>query len=366
MVEIGDVSAVEYESALFLAALPYRRSVYRSGGWQVADVEDLESFARQFYRAQEITQAHHVAEDMAKKSNGRRFWLANVEYDIHYAAIWDEAYPHFLKNIYDPPPILFIGVPVYAQQHDFFQAKSVLQAWKKAFVVSIVGTRRANPLCRFIIDYTLERLSKQYRRKQNRSLHVVSGFASGVDSFAHQIALEKKLITWAVLGSGLYHCGPLANYHILRAAKKNQQLLFLVSEFLHNQIGRSYSFPRRNRLIAGLAHLVCIIQAPKKSGALITAQYAIEEGRDVWVFDHPIFQSLRVANEGCQNLLAQGARPLEIPESIIQNIHKMPLALPDKAIEDVASRAVQQQLFRRRMSGAVPLSNGYFLFEEEG
>ena len=336
---------MDAEQANFLAALPYRKSIFRVGGWQVTSIDNLERFIRDFYLPSEIILAQKKAKSLSKKSE---FRLSTLDFNIHYLSIWDKDYPYHLKNIYDPPPVLFFAIPKYLSQQIALQ---------NLFTISVVGTRRASSLCRLVIEYTLEQLKKS---KQGMKICAISGLAFGVDLMAHQIALEKKIPTWAVLGSGLYHCGPRGNHFIFNLAQKSKGSIILLSEFLHNEIGRSYHFPRRNRLIAGLSREVYVIQAAKKSGALITAEYAIEEGRDLWVFDHEIFAKIKINNEGCQRLIEQGAYRIPPPPSL----NKVYQQSPD---EDRAPprenqiKAQQRELFENRLQGIIPLGNGFYL-----
>lgn len=163
----------------------------------------------------------------------------------------------------------------------------------------VVGTRNPQPIACIATDRLISRLPDPCL--------VVSGLARGVDARAHAAALRSGFSTLAVLGAGVLCPGPLSNRTLWQ--KEYAGKLWMLSEFAPDAPARSYHFPRRNRIIAGLSDALYLMQAPSGSGALISADFALEEGRDLFVFDHFLLQGPGM-NEGGRGLLAQGAHAL--------------------------------------------------------
>jgi len=160
--------------------------------------------------------------------------------------------------------------------------------------VAIVGTRRATP---YGLRVTRE-LAAAFARA---GACVVSGLAAGVDSAAHRATLEAGGATIGVLGTGLNHVFPRANRDLQRGVATRGLLL---SELEHDEHGMSFTFPRRNRIIAALCRLVIVVEAPVKSGALNTAEHAQELNRDIAAVPGPIDQP---QSEGANLLIRDGA-----------------------------------------------------------
>lgn len=198
---------------------------------------------------------------------------------VQLISIFDEAYPSLLRHIAHPPLLLYV-------QGDL----GVLH--KNA--VAFVGSRMANRYGNYVTDTLVQPLAAA-------GIVIVSGGALGADAMAHQAALNAGGKTVAVLGSGLCHLHPKTNGKIFDALLASGGAL--VSQFPMNTKADKYTFPARNRVIAGLAQATVVVQAAEKSGALITAHYALESGRDVFAVPGPIDDPL---SKGCHALLAQG------------------------------------------------------------
>ena len=169
------------------------------------------------------------------------------------------AYPPLLREIYDPPPLLFFRGNLPNPE---------------APLAAIVGTRKPSPQAAaqaFDIARGLAR----------GGISVVSGLALGIDSMAHRGNIEGGAPTIAVLGSGLDHVYPLSNRTLARQVLETGGAL--LSEYPPGTSPRKWNFPARNRIISGLSRGVLIIEAPQKSGALITARFALEHNRELWV-----------------------------------------------------------------------------------
>jgi DNA processing protein len=213
--------------------------------------------------------------------------------DIRSLAIRDARYPAALAAIRDPPPILWTrGHPESLQ-------------WP---MVAIVGSRAASP-------YAIEVARRLARDLALRNVAVVSGMARGVDSAAHLGALDAGGVTVAVFGCGVdviyppEHAG-LAARICGRGA--------LVSEFPPGAASLPAYFPQRNRIISGLSRAVVIVEAAGKSGSLITARHALDQGREVLAVPGNI---LGGRNAGAHALLRDGAKIVESADDILEEIY---------------------------------------------
>lgn len=208
--------------------------------------------------------------------------------NINFISWHHKLYPALLKQIYAPPPILF-----YKGQLENGQSVS-------PGILAVVGTRKCSDYAKKIIEELLPSLIAQ-------NIIIVSGLALGVDSLAHSCALKNKGKTWAVLGSGLNKnlFYPPENFKLSEEIVKNGGLL--LSEFPPNYPAHKFTFPRRNRIISGLSQAVLIIEASNKSGALITANYALEQNRDVLTVPGNIFWKEFYGNN---RLIKDGAIPI--------------------------------------------------------
>src|SRR4029453_4730556 len=128
------------------------------------------------------------------------------------------------------------------------------------------------------------------------------GFARGIDTFAHEAALQAGLPTVGVLGTGLDYIYPEENERLYyRMADKG----LLITQFPTRTRPGSWNFPERNRIISGVSRGVVVIEAPGESGALITADFALEEGREIFAVPGSV---LSMKNKGCHKLISQGAK----------------------------------------------------------
>lgn len=220
-------------------------------------------------------------------------WIQEMEdLKINYYSMYHEAYPKPLKNIYDPPFGLYVkGNLSKGNQHK----------------IAIVGARRCSEYgrtCGF-------KLAKELGR---RGICIVSGMASGIDSSAHRGALMSGSPTIAVLGCGLDICYPKENKNLMQGIIEHGCLL---SEYPPGAPPLAHHFPQRNRIISGLSKGVIVVEAGKRSGSLITADFALEQGKEVFAVPGNITSPV---SEGTNSLIADGASPissLEKPEDIL-------------------------------------------------
>ena len=191
----------------------------------------------------------------------------------------DQEYPETLRTVIDRPPVLYV------------QGKWPPPPQR---MIGIVGTRRATP-------YGLYVAREFSRTLAQRGMATVSGLAAGIDTAAHEATLQEKGFTIAVLGHGLQHRFPQANRRLFEKIGAEGALM---TEFPYTMGPQATHFPRRNRIIAGLSDSIVVVEAGEKSGALITARYAAEQGRDVFAVPGRLFQE---ASRGCHRLIKEGA-----------------------------------------------------------
>jgi DNA processing protein len=208
---------------------------------------------------------------------------------IHY---WDDNYPKFLKEISMPPIVLY--------------CKGSLKYEKS---IAIVGTRKADKKSSDVA----RRLSAELSQS---GFTIVSGMAIGIDREAHLGALKKNSSTIGVLANGIDIVYPAYNRDIYTAISSSENSA-LISEYPPEILAGKWTFVRRNRIISGLALGTIIVKAAEKSGALITAHYALEQGREVFVCPGTAFDS---AYSGCHDLLKNGAVLVSDTEDILEEL----------------------------------------------
>ncbi|MBN2120954.1 MAG: DNA-processing protein DprA [Candidatus Omnitrophica bacterium] len=211
---------------------------------------------------------------------------------IDILTILDGDYPALLKEIYDAPAVLYLKG----------QRSSL-----RGSCIGIVGSRRAS----FYGLNSSERLSYALACL---GLTVVSGLARGIDTCAHKGALKADGLTVAVLGSGLLNIYPSENKGLAREICLKG---CLVSEFPLTMSPLRQNFPRRNRIISGLSRGVLVVEAAKRSGALITANFALEQNREVFCLPGKIDS---IQSKGTNSLIKQGAKLVDSVEDIFEEL----------------------------------------------
>ena len=204
----------------------------------------------------------------------------------------DLAYPRILREIPDPPGVLFACGTFLPED---------------ALAVAIVGTRHATQYGRRQAD----RLSQSLARA---GLTIVSGLARGIDAVAHRGAVAAGGRSIAVLGSGLMNLYPPEHVELARQVAQQGAV---VSEVPPRVPPRSGAFPQRNRLISGLCMGILVIEAGQRSGALITARHAMEQNRDVFAVPGPIDSR---ASYGCHRLIRDGAKLVMSAEDVLEEL----------------------------------------------
>jgi DNA processing protein len=227
----------------------------------------------------------------------------------------DERYPANLLNIYDRPAFLFVlgHLP------------------EDMIPVAIVGSRNATAYGRF----TTDRLSRELAL---RGITIVSGMARGIDSCAHRGALAVRGNTIAVLGSGLDVIYPFENKKLFDTISQNGAV---ISEYPPGTQPIPYHFPARNRIISGISYGVVVVEAGEKSGSLITASLAMEQGRDVFAIPGAIDSA---HSRGTNSLIKQGAKLIDTIDDILEDV------LPQLERSSVQPMQRQQMIFSEAFS----------------
>lgn len=205
--------------------------------------------------------------------------------------IADENYPAKLKNCYDAPLMLFY------RGNDLFKHEKAL---------AIVGTRNATEYGKKFMRTFFERLS-------NKNILIVSGLAYGVDTYAHQLAIDFNLPTMAVMGTGMASVYPAANKKLAQNILQNGAL---VSEFVSDMKPNRENFPRRNRIVAGISDAVLVVETGIKGGAVITADLANSYNKDVFALPGRFHDAY---SEGCNFLIkTHRANLIDTAEDVLQ------------------------------------------------
>lgn len=218
--------------------------------------------------------------------------LRIVREGLRYVLLSDPEYPPLLKEISAPPPFLF-----YTGEWRVFPV-----------AVAVVGTRRSTLYGR--------RVAYEVARDLGRGgAAVVSGLAVGADRSAHEGAMDGGGATVAVLGSGIREVYPRGHASLAEQIAERGGLV--VSEFLPWDAPARHRFPQRNRIISGLSRAVVVVEAGLRSGALITASFALEQNRDVFAVPGSIYSQ---ASDGTNGLLAEGAAPLLSSRAVLESL----------------------------------------------
>ncbi|WP_349410484.1 DNA-processing protein DprA [Pseudalkalibacillus sp. SCS-8] len=251
-------------------------------------------------KAEDIMKKYHIhgtkASHIVDERNQEHF-LSRIEgYKnemIQVLTIMDRAYPTLLKEIYDPPLVLYF--------------KGDVKLLSQPLMISSVGTRYPSENGKRSLEKILSPLIES-------GWTIVSGLAYGIDYLSHKHALQLSGSTIAVLGSGFHHIYP--KEHIGMAEEIASKHL-LLSEFPPGQKPAKWQFPLRNRIISGLSRGTLIIEARRKSGSLITGDQALQQGREVFAVPGSI---LEPRSEGTNHLIQQGAKLTTCAQDILDEL----------------------------------------------
>jgi len=217
----------------------------------------------------------------------------------------DSQYPELLTQIPDPPPVIYL--------------KGCLNCLND-IQIAIVGSR--NP------TQGGEQTAYQFARYLGRSgFTIISGLALGIDTAAHKGALAAQATTIGVMGTGLDQIYPAKNSDL---AEQIIETGALISEFPLGTSAKPHNFPRRNRIVSGLSLGVLVVEAAQRSGSLITARHALEQGREVFAIPGSIHNPLA---KGCHQLIRDGAKLIETGQDIIVEISVLAQSMLDRDIK---------------------------------
>ncbi|AYV55498.1 DNA-protecting protein DprA [Leptospira kmetyi] len=247
---------------------------------------------------------------------------------------FDLEYPALLKRIYDPPLILFYkGDPKILKES----------------LAAVVGTRNPSPVSTFASE-----LFPSYLKKNGFS-GIVSGLAKGIDAITMNSALDETLSVIGVMGTGPETEYPRENKSLYQRMKFSERTLIL-TEYPPGHKVLKYSFPKRNRIVTGLAESVFIVEAPEKSGAISSAHNALEQNRRIFIFSDP----LQTKNQGGEILIQDGAEGLSLHDVSLgmREVFHVNDLLPDSQSKIPGMLA---ELSKKRFSGEwKPIGSGYY------
>lgn len=240
---------------LFLSSSLYHRNKLLSHFLSITNVTNSIAINRKF-------QTETTDQLLAKLKKNR----------TQFVSIHQSHYPSLLREIYQPPLILF-----YRGNIDLLTFSNTL---------AVIGSRKAT-------QYSYKALDMLFRKLQSHQFCIVSGLAKGADCYAHQCAMKWQIPTIAVLGFGHNHHYPIETTQVRQAIERNG---IVISEYLPDEPPKKYYFPQRNRIISGLSKGVLITEAEKHSGTLITTQFAVEQNRNVYILPGDIFNPMVKGN----------------------------------------------------------------------
>lgn len=225
-------------------------------------------------------------------------WNLEVEYakltdrQVNFYTIFDKAYPSGLKEISAPPYALYVKGELPKEEE---------------LSVAIVGARECTTYG--------ETMARQYAETlADAGVQIISGMARGIDGISQKSALAANGKSYAVLGSGVDLCYPREHYALYTSLQEQGGV---ISELPLGTQPLAQFFPARNRIISGLSDVVIVIEAKEKSGSLITADMALEQGKDVYALPGPCNSIL---SQGCHNLIRQGAGILLSPKELLEEL----------------------------------------------
>ncbi len=246
------------------------------------------------------------ADDLARTFAGLN-WRAEMEkaaeHSVSFLTPVDSGYPPLLKNIYNPPLALYITGSAEAM---LFSS------------LAVIGTRAPTTYGR------ANAKSFSYRLAQ-AGITIVSGLARGIDTEAHEGALLASGKTVAVVGSALDKLYPSENRDLARRIVGNGGAV--ISEYPFGRSADRQTFPMRNRIISGLSGAILVVEAGTASGTLITTDHALEQGRSVMAIPGRIDHA---SAQGCHKLIKDGARLVETPEEVLDELQSLPGHAPTR------------------------------------
>lgn len=225
----------------------------------------------------------------------KQLFISIEKMNIKVITIYDENYPKRLRYIDYNPKVIYVKGNMIEEDN---------------FAIALVGSRKATSYGK----WACERFTKELTKL---GVTIISGLASGIDTVAHKTALDNGGRTIGVLGNGIDVVYPKKNLSLYR---EMEELGAIITEFPLKTPPLAYNFPQRNRIISGMSMGVIVIEAQEKSGSLITASHASEQGKDVFALPGNINS---IFSGGTNKLIRDGARPLLELDDIIEEIYEL-------------------------------------------
>lgn len=277
-------SSIEQLESTFIQRLyNYFGDIETAYNATLSDLSQIEGLsikkAETFVRERAKTNPDKVLEEISRKN-------------ISFLTFEDSDYPYMLKNISDPPMVLYY--------------KGDLKACNLEKTLGVVGSRRASTNAKDILTKIISEL-------KNTDICVVSGLASGIDTTAHQAALANNIKTIGVIASGFDFIYPTANKELYKRIENGNGAI--VTEYFPTFQPLQFRFPQRNRIVSGLSYGTLVAEAALKSGALITANLCLEQGRELMCIPGLISNP---NTEGIYKLLKQGATMVTAASDILE------------------------------------------------
>lgn len=249
--------------------------------------------------------------------------LARLEEKGIWLMVWDSPqYPRYLREVPNPPPLLFC-------QGELRESDQ--------WAVAVVGTRRLTAYGKQVAHELVSGLVRS-------NVTIISGLAKGIDSIAHEVAIEMGGRTIAVLGSGLDNIYPAQNRRLADRILNGHGAI--ISEYALGVRPDAKNFPPRNRIISGLSLGVIVVEAGSRSGALITANFALEQNREVFAVPGNINSP---ASKGTNRLIQQGAKPVLDVEDILEELN-LTMVMEQIAVQRVVPDSAEEALLLNHLS----------------
>ena len=280
---------------------------------RIFDVEDRNLVATMQLSQKQEFQLREATENLEEIAQG---YYKLAEKDIKFITFLDDNYPYRLKFFHDAPASLYYKGELPS---DISPA------------IAVVGSRNATSYGKSMTEYLCSNLAKS-------GVQIISGMAHGIDSYAHRGALSSDGKTYAVLGNGLNICYPPENMDIFTLMSDSEHG-GVISEYPLGTPGIARNFPMRNRIISGLSDMVIVVEAKEKSGSLITADMALDQGRDVYAVPGRMNDPL---SKGCNQLIKKGAGIITSVDDVFEilgYIKNGDISLPQKDVSSLSGKS---------------------------
>lgn len=274
--------------------LTYCKGIGLIGKWKI--VKFYEKFQAENFYAEDVIQIAQITQykGMFRQSFNaiNDDWLQEVLSEQQYVTWLSPDYPQELLALPFPPLVIFYKGNLSLLEHS---------------CLAFVGARQAT-------NYSTQVIRKLLPTIIERQFVIVSGLAKGVDRMSHEMAIRSGGLTVGVIGCGLDICYPREVKPLFNEMKKNH---LVISEYPQGTPVKKHHFPMRNRIIAGLSKATCVIEAKERSGSLITAQLALDYGKDVFAIPGEILSG---QSDGCHRLIQDGAKCVISVQDILEEL----------------------------------------------